>query len=177
MSRMWISALVVICLVAGSGCRKASETLASKLAEKAIEKNGGGKAEVDISNGKVTVKTAKGEMIAAGAGASIPADFPKDVLILQNTKVLATIKVPDGFSVTLESKEMPDSIVAKYTAEMKSQGWSEQASINTGNGTMLAYSKEKESRSASIMVGKGDKTAQIVITVSQTGNSASAGGN
>ena len=44
-------------------------------------------------------------------------DFPKDVFVIQNAKVLATVKVPNGFSVTFESQETPDSIVAKYVAD------------------------------------------------------------
>lgn len=173
MSRLWVMGLVVVCLVAAGGCRKGSESLAEKLAEKAIEKNGGGKANVDISSGKITVKTKEGEIVAtSGGSATLPADFPKDVLILADAKMLATVKVPNGFSVTLESKETAEGIAKKYAAEMKAKGWSEEVSMNTGEGMMLGYSKEKEKRSANIMVAKADKGSQIIITVAKTGSAS-----
>lgn len=173
MSKLWVMGLVAVCLMAAGGCRKSSESLAEKLAEKAIEKNSGGKADVDISNGKITVKTKDGEMVAtSGGSATVPADFPKDVLILKDAKMLATIKVPDGFSITMESKETPENIVKKYAADMKANGWSEAVSMNTGDGMMLGYSKEKEKRSANVMVAKADKGSQIILTVAKSGSAA-----
>jgi hypothetical protein len=177
MLKAFVMALVVTGLMAAGGCRKASERIAEKMAEKAIEKNGGGKANVDISDGKISVKTKEGEMVAtSGGSASIPSDFPKDVLVLKDAKLLATVKVPDGFSVTMESKDAPENIVKKYAAEMKANGWTEQASVDMGSGTMISYNKEKENRTTTVMVSKGDKITQVVVTAANpTGKRSDAG--
>ena len=170
MSRICMTALVAIGLAAGGGCRKASE----KLAEKMIEKSSGGKAQVSIDGDRISVKTKDGEMeTAAGGNATIPADFPKDVLVLKDAKILATTKVPDAFSVQMQSAETVEKLVSRYEAEMKAQGWAQEASYNTGDATILSYSKDKGSRQASVVISKDDKGAQVVVTAGRTKKNAS----
>ena len=166
MTKVCIVGLIVAGLGVSGGCKKSSESLAEKLAEKAIEKSSGGKAKVDISGGTVKVQTKDGEMVAtSGANASVPDDFPKDVLVLDGAKVLASVKVPDGFAVTMETKEASESVVKKYADAMKAHGWAETATVKMGEGVMLAYGKEKEGRTTSVMISKDSHATQLQLTV------------
>ena len=146
MKKLVLALLVVGCLVAADGCKRAAE----KMAAKAIERSSGGKVNVDIS---------------ASGTATIPEGFPKDVLVPQDAKIVISAKVPEGFVVTMQSKELLDAVVKKYGAEMKTHGWTEQASVNMGDSVMLSYAKEKEGRTASVMVAKTDKGTQLQVTV------------
>ena len=68
MFRILIAVLASAGLVAMVGCRRASEKLSAKIIEKAIEKNSGGEAKVDIKNGKVSVRTKDGEFESTTGG-------------------------------------------------------------------------------------------------------------
>ena len=160
-----LTALLAAGLVGSMGCRRASESVAEKLMAKAIEKNGGGKANVNLSKGKMTVKTDKGEMVvAAGSGAAIPADFPKDVFVVKGATIQMAASVPGGFSLAMQSKESAENLMEKYAAEMKAQGWKTEATVNMGESMMTSFSKD--TRKTSVVVAKADKGSQISLQVS-----------
>ena len=164
MFRMILAVLLAAGVAASMGCRRASESVAEKLMAKAIEKNGGGKADVDLSKGKMTVKTDKGEVVVtAGGGATIPADFPKDVFVAQDAKMLATTSIPGTFSLTMESKDGAEKLMEKYVAEMKAQGWKTESTMNMGETLMTSFAKD--TRKTSVVMSKSDKGSQIILTV------------
>jgi len=142
--------------------------MAEKVAERNLERQSGGKADVKIRDGKVSIKTKDGEFTAAtGGAASIPSDFPSDVYLLKGAQTLATVKVPEGFSVTLQSKESLDAIVAKYAAEMKALGWAEETTVNMGKHVMTAYQKESEGRKVSVSVSQTAQGTHVLVTVAR----------
>jgi hypothetical protein len=164
MIRIVLAIGLALCMVAVTGCRRASESATEKFVEKMIEKNGGGKANVDINKGKFTVKTKEGEFEAStGEGATLPAKFPKDVMVYKSAKILVAMTNPQGFAVTLQTGDNPDKVAEKYKAEMASQGWKEEATMNMGGQIVLSYSKE--TRRATVGIGKDDEGAHISLTV------------
>ena len=171
---MFRTALVVMlaaALIVSLGCRRASESVAEKMVAHAIEKEGGGKADVNLHDGKIDIKTKDGEMsMTAGGGAKIPEDFPKDVLVVKNAKILAAIKVPDGFSLSMESKDSVEKLMDQYTAEMKAQGWTTETTMNMGEQMVTSFAKDK--RKAAVMIAKGGEGSQLTITVTQEKGSA-----
>lgn len=171
MKKSLVSMVVVCALVAVGGCRKPSPSWAEKLAEKAIEKESGGKADVDFQNGKVSIKTKDGEMVAVtGGSAAVPADFPKDVFVPGGAKILASYSTPDGRSLTMESKDSQESMVSQYEKEMKKQGWTEESRMNAGEAVIRVYKKGDNKRTASILINRSSSGSQMVLT---TGNDAS----
>jgi hypothetical protein len=160
---VWVVGMAA--LVMTMGCRRAGESLAEKIAEKAIERQSGGKAKVDLDASKqtVTIKTKEGEFVAAsGEGVKIPADFPKDVPVYKDAKILMAVSNPEGVVLSLESKDGIETIAEKYAAEMKALGWEQQAAMDMGAQKMLAYNKEK--RNSTITITKADKGSQITIS-------------
>lgn len=170
MNQSLVSMVAVCALVAAVGCRKASQSWAEKMAEKAIERESGGKADVDFDGGKVSIKTKDGEVVAmTGGSTTVPADFPKDVFVPNGVKILASYSAPDGRSLTMESKDSPESVISQYEAEMKKQGWTEETRMTTGDAVIRVYKKDDSKRTASILVNKSGKGSQMVLT---TGNDA-----
>jgi hypothetical protein len=170
MDRLWWTGVAVVCFAVWGGCRKASQTTAEKLAERTMERQSGGKADVNIRDGKISIQTREGEFTAAAGGAAkIPSDFPADVYLLKGAKTVATVKLPEAFSVTLESRESLETIVGKYAEEMKARGWTEEAKFDTGKHVMTAYQKESEARKVSVAVSKTDKGTHVLVTVARDG--------
>jgi len=162
MKHILIIAALTAGLVAVTGCKKASEKITEKLIEQSIEKDGGGKASVDIQEGKMTIKDADGTLeVASGDGAKIPAEFPKDVFLVKNAKVVMSMKSSDGMQVMLETKESVDEVAKLYAAGMKAQEWEEETNVNMGDSVMCAYKKGE--REATVIITKGSTGAQVQI--------------
>ncbi len=166
---------VIFCsAVLVSGCGRAkksmSEKISEKIAEKAIGMNikdsQGKDAKVDISDGKLTVKTKDGETsFASGEGASVPADFPKDVYVVKGAKIQMSMKTPDGYMLSMKVEEAAAKLAATFETEMKAQGWSQEGSFDMGEARSLAYKKGE--RQVAIVMSKSDKATDVMITVAE----------
>ena len=183
---------LVVCLAAGvalAGCgRKAEEKLSEKLTEKLIEKSlaqDGVKADVDLSgetmsftttdaegkqarvkmnNEEMTITGEDGQTTfrATGAG-KMPADFPADVYVPAGASVVSSLTTPAGINLALQTAAAAKDVAEKYAAEMKSQGWTSQSSMDMGDMTMLAFAKDN--RTANVIVQFVDGATSINLTV------------
>ncbi|OPZ26339.1 MAG: hypothetical protein BWZ02_02065 [Lentisphaerae bacterium ADurb.BinA184] len=144
----------------------APERAAEALIERAIEKDQGGKADVDITAGGIKVKTGEGEMeLNAGEGVKLPADFPSDVTVYSGAKVRSVIKVPDGTGVVLESGDAVAKVAAAYREKMKAGGWAEESALDAEGQTALVFTKAE--RQCHVMVVKTDDgRSEITMMVS-----------
>lgn len=166
--------LLVCSAVFLSGCGRAkktmSEKLSEKIAEKALEMNmkdsAGQAAKVDISSGKMTIKTKDGEStFTAGEGASLPADFPKDVHVVKGAKIQMSMKTPDGYMLSMKVEQSAAKLAATFETEMKAQGWEQEASLDMGETKSLAYKKGE--RQTAIVMNKSDAVTEVMITVAE----------
>lgn len=174
MFRMLIAGLAMLGVVVLGGCKQGVETATEKAVERAIEKSGGGEAKVSMDDGKVSIKTKDGSFeTATGGGMKIPEDFPQDVYLPKDANVIASVKSPEGFALTLQTAEASDQVAAQYAAEMKGQGWEEKMVMNMGEGQMLTYSKDNDARTVNILVAKSESATQIQITTVSTQPAAS----
>jgi len=160
---------VLVCsAVLVSGCGKAKKSISEKIAEKAIEMSmkdaDGTSAKVDLSKGSMTIKTKDGETaVFSGEGASIPADFPKDVYIVKGAKIQMSMKTPDGYMLNLQVEQSAAKLAETYEAELKAQGWKQEASFDMGETRSLSYKKDE--RQVAIVMGKADAATTVMITV------------
>lgn len=162
MKTMWILTGLAVGGLLLTGCKKASESVAEKAMERAIERDGGGKAKVDIQGDKVTIKGADGTMEVGGT--KIPDNFPKDVFLVKDGKVTMTLKTSDGVQVVLESKLGADKVAALYASEMKSLGWTEAQNVTMGNMAMLEFKKDRRTTTAVITQKDAGSQVQVVTT-------------
>jgi len=157
-----------------SGCGRAKKTISEKISEKIAEKaiamnikdSQGKDAKVDISDGKLTIKTKDGETaIASGEGASIPENFPKDVYVVKGAKIQMSMKTPDGYALSMKVDQTAAKLAATFEAEMKAQGWEQESSFDGGGSRSLAYKKGE--RQVAIVMSKSDETTEVMITVAE----------
>ncbi len=145
------------------GC---GETIEEKAMEKKIEAATGADAEVDLSEKEMTVtgETEKGKFtVSIGESVEIPKDFPADVFIFRPSKAVATIKMPEGYSVSLTTGKDVPTVVKTYKREMQAKGWSKATSINMGDQSMLMY--EKKNRAANITIASMEGKTQITVMI------------
>lgn len=144
--------------------KKAKEEAASRAIEKAIEKQTGGKAKVDLSKGKVTIKDKEGELtMAQGGGADLPEGFPKDVLAYKGAQVMLAVKQANSMSVVLETKDDLKTVEEAYKTSMKAQGWEEETAMTMPEGVMHHY--KKANRKASVTINKDPGKSRITLIV------------
>jgi hypothetical protein len=154
-------------LMAVMGCGRAQERVNEKIAEKMIEKQTGGKAQVDYSRDRVVVKTKEGEIVAsAGGGATVPADFPGDVLVYKNAQLQMAFSNPDAWALTLVTKDSADKVSGAYQSAMAGQGWTQAGMVNMGGQIVLNFKKEKQD--ATIGITQADSGNQIVVSVTRS---------
>lgn len=182
--------LLAASFMAGCG-QKIAEKVSEKIAEKAIESEAakqGQKVDVDISSGKMTVKSEEGTveydaekgtsvmrsetgetLFATGEKAKIPADFPKDVPLYTNMtpNLVGREESEKTITVSATSPDPCDKITAFYRDGMKQQGWTEETSLTQDMGKMNLFTFTKGEREATLMIMAGDKTSEITLTVKQ----------
>ena len=149
--------LILVLLGALSACGKSTdEKSMEKAVEKNIEQSSGGKVKVDLAQGQIKIKDQHGEATVSSKGnVQIPADFPKDVYVHPNTKILIAQTVDGGFHLLLESVEAPEPLINTYKGKMKSDGWKETNAISMGATGIFTY--EKDNRRAMVTISQSEK--------------------
>ena len=139
----------------------------NSVAERVIEANlakHGVKAQVDSAAGKVSIQTKDGTATyAGGQGTTVPDSFPKDVYVPAGATVLATVPMPNGCNLTLESSDSAATVAQAFKTQMTAAGWQETMTMNQGGGMILGY--KKAARTASIIISGDSKKTQIHLTV------------
>jgi len=137
------SLLVVTCLlvsfavVASFSCRKASQSLGKKIAEKAIQGATGGKAKVDL-----------------GALGNVDISGLPEALRYPGAKAVAKFSMSgeggQGTSYVFETADPVASVTAFYKSALA--GWKSSMAMETDKGTVLGYSTADEKQTAVITV-------------------------
>lgn len=162
---------MVSCLIL-AGCKKAGEKAAEKAIEAGMAKEGVN-AKVDASGGKVTIQTKEGTAVyAGGKAATVPENFPKDVYVYEGAAIIASVSVPDGFNLVMETGDSADKVLGAIKSKMTGFGWKEEMTMNQGKTSLVSYRKGE--RTATFNVN-ADKKTQITLTATEQKGSAKAG--
>jgi hypothetical protein len=132
---------------------------------------------IDSDEGKVTVtekgdqaaveietKEGKAKIAASEGGVALPDNFPKDVPIYSGATVKATYTAGEAMVVVLKTGATIADATKFYQDELKSNGWTIQATMNLGEGSMLQATKGE--RQCTITTGKDEDQTAISISVS-----------
>jgi len=155
---------VLVLILALAACGKSGE---EKALEKKVDQSSGGQVKVDLSQQEIKIKDQHGEATISSKGlAQIPADFPKDVYVHPNTKILISQTVEGGYHLLLESVENPEPLINTYKEKMKAQGWKETTALAMGPAAIFTYEKDKRKAMVTISQSEKNKTG-IQVQVSQ----------
>lgn len=137
--------LLLLALIATTillpACKKAQDAAV----EAAVERATG--AKVDKDGNTVTVKTDKGEMrittAADGEAVALPAGFPSDLYLPAPHKVDSVMAMGSAHMVNLTTPMATADVHAGVVAAMQRGGWTQELAMQTGEGSTLAYRKDK----------------------------------
>lgn len=155
--QLWTAALMLAGgagLITLPGCGKAAEVAVESATEKAIEKESGGNASVDINTGDGTFSMTTGDgkndvNMQAGEDLALPDDLPADVPLPDDTtwQLVQTV-AGESAGLMLQGstgtamKELAESLKSKAEA----QGWKlENRVSSTDKMEMLTFSKGEKS--------------------------------
>lgn len=152
--------VLAVAVVFLAGCGKSAN---EKAAEKIIEAQSGGKADVDINDKNVKVETEKGTM-ESGENVKLPADFPKDVYVIDGTiKAAISDKDNQGQTISIETDKDVAEISTVYQEKLKADGWKITGTMNFGDSATVVG--EKDDRVVSIIAGKSDGKTMVNVSV------------
>jgi len=135
----------VLGIALSTSCQKANEKAAEETAERALEKAAGGKADVDLSKGKVKFSSEEGKGEVEYGASSWPEDLPADVPLFENGKLGAVMRseTEGGKGWTIYLKEVEKSSVKGYIDALKKAGWEIKMSMEMGEGETFQTAKDK----------------------------------
>ena len=145
-----------VVLLGSVGCGKATEKLAEKATEKAIESQAGDGAKVDIGkDGTFELETEDGSY-SAGTG-EVPKGWPDDVALPDGIEIVTGTDIgsdTDSISSIIATTDAsPDEVAAFYDDEL---GDWEEANRLTSNGDGSSFS--------SVSYTSGERTVQLTIS-------------
>lgn len=142
-----------------SACGKSSDQAAEALAEKALEANSGQDVDVDMDidddSQTITIETEQGTLKqSSGENVSLPADFPADVALPPDYRVMSVMTMGPVTSVVMEVPGMPSGVFDAVKSGQAAQGWKETLSMQGADGSMLGF--EKGDRSLLLNLSKSE---------------------
>ena len=146
-----------------SACGKSEEKAAETLAEQALEANSGQDVDVDIEDDgqTVTIQTEEGTLKqSSGDNVALPSDFPTDISLPAEYKVMSVMTMGPVTSVVMEVPESPSDLFASFKSGQSGQGWKETLSMQGADGSMLGF--EKEDRSLLVNLGRSEDGGTMV---------------
>jgi hypothetical protein len=145
-----VMSLAAFLLFSGGGCSKVGERIAESISEEAIEsaieegiESEGGQAEVDISEGEVTVTTDEGQT-SWGMSSELPENFPGVVPLYPNMTPESTMTWQedgkDYFIINFNTSDDAEGIYNWYMDKFPAEGWTiEFNSTSTSDGDEYYY--------------------------------------
>ena len=143
-----IAALVLALSLLITGCGKAaSDKIAEKATEEALEKATGDQAQVDIGkDGAVEVKTKEGAVSVGGSDYEWPSQLPEDVPRLTEGKIVSIVENnnPQGEnSVFIGLDNVTAAALNAYQDKLTAAGWTIALSSNDTGGFSILAAKDQ----------------------------------
>ena len=141
------------------GSDTAQESLIEALAD--VE---GLDVEIDDDTLVYSVEGEDGFSAVVGSGASVPSDFPDDVLVYEDAEITLSMETEEGFQLMLLAQATPEEVLRAYQTSLVMEGWRSADSMVTRGLAIATYKKGSRVVSVSISsVGEGD-ASQITLS-------------
>ena len=156
-----LALVIAIAAIAGCGKKQADEKLAERMTEEMLEHATGQKADVDMKDGDITIKTETGEVTMTETS-----QWPSDMFDAVPRFGHGTIeRVHSGSEAGMRKfnvwyKDVADDASDKYMEQLKSAGFEPQISTMGPQGGMLGA--QKGDIAVQFMHSKDDKTGVLI---------------
>ncbi|EKD49482.1 MAG: hypothetical protein ACD_63C00126G0001 [uncultured bacterium] len=165
--------VIVFFAFVGAGCgffdwrKKAAE----KSLEQALEKQSGGKVDIEVESNTTTWETEEGKS-EFGTG-EIPANFPSDLPLYPGATASYTFvgsgNEEGSASATLETSDSMDKVSSWYKQNIESNGWSITRTDQWGadSDQFSNYVAEKGDKELSVGITSPEGKTMITITINK----------
>ncbi|MBT8297376.1 MAG: hypothetical protein KJO52_03505 [Maribacter sp.] len=140
-----------------TSCKRAAEKTQEKIIEKAI----GDKADVDLDDEKIVIKTDEGTFTADANMQNWPKEIPNDVPEFKNGKIVMvnTQNMGEGKNWVLIFENVSPSETAKYKETLESNGY--KINFTTRAGTATHFAAEKGNITVTFMGDEGGASISV----------------
>ena len=120
--------------------------------------------EIDDDTLVYSVEGEDGFSAVVGSGASVPSDFPDDVLVYEDAEITLSMETEEGFQLMLLAQATPEEVLRAYQTSLVMEGWRSADSMVTRGLAIATHKKGSRVVSVSISsVGDGD-ASQITLS-------------
>src|ERR1041384_654258 len=115
------------------------------------------KTDVKTDKQGTDVKTKDAEI----SDNKLPSDFPSDIPQYKGSKIIASVKTPQGTAVTFQTDDKPKSVSEFYKSEMSKSGYDADKNMEmmmTDKGGIMVY--KKGGKEVSFTYGYDDATSK-----------------
>jgi hypothetical protein len=167
--RVLVGVLAVVFALGLVGCQSISEKIGEEVGEEIAGGIVGGDVEVDGED--VTIETEDGDVSISGDTGEIPADFPDDVPIYDDSDVDSATSMTSGgtttFYVNLTTKDDVKTVYEWYKGEVVDEGWTITSDIlMSGDEESAQIAIEKDDMDAIVSMVEGEPNSiGIILTV------------
>ncbi|MGB5434878.1 MAG: hypothetical protein WBM98_03225 [Maribacter sp.] len=153
----------LIVFFTGTGLFYSCKRAAEKTQERLIEKSIGDKADVDIADDKVVIKTDEGTFTTDATKHEWPSEIPADVPEFTKGKVVIvnTQEMIDGKNWVVIFEDVSQEAIENYKKELEENNFEINFTTTAGTGTHFAAQKGK----LVVMLMGDEKGASISINV------------
>ena len=135
--------ITVALTLAGCTNKTIGQAVGEKMMEKTIEAQTGAKVNINSTGENVTIKTQEGQtQYSAGGSAKLPNNFPQELIVSRDAKIIVSSTTTSGSSVTYITNDDTGQVSEKYINGLTGAGWKNEMETNTGQGVILNFSKE-----------------------------------
>ncbi len=143
--------------------------------ERALEQATGGDVDIDMDgNGSVRVTGDNGEEynVTAGEDVSLPEDWPSSVPLPSNARLsyAGSMNAGDsetaGLSAVYTTKDSAAEVTEYFKSTFEAQGWKIEATMATGDGSMITATKGEEENVA-VYVGSAEGETTVSVNIQQ----------
>ncbi len=143
--------------------------------ERALEQATGGDVDIDMDgDGSVRVTGDNGEEynISAGEGVSLPDNWPHSVPLPADVRLsyAGSMNAGDaetaGLSAVYTTKDSTAEVADYFKSTLETEGWEIQATMATGDGSMITATKGEEENVA-VYIGSAEGETTVTVSIQQ----------
>lgn len=143
--------------------------------ERAIEGATGGDVDIDIDrDGSMEVTGENGEAykVSTGDSVSLPDNWPDSVPLPSDARISYAGSMnggddaSSGLSVVYTTKDSATEVAEYFKSTLEKEGWEIQATMATGDGSMVTASKGEEENVA-VYIGSADGETTVNVSIQQ----------
>jgi hypothetical protein len=157
MKKISLAALCAFALLA-SGCGK-EEKVSAPATDIRVTKKG------DAVTFEMKGKDEKTNVTIAGSdkGVPLPDKFPTDVPVMPGAIVKVAMATGEGMSVQFSVKASQADAVKYYEENLKTKGWTIEATMNSAASSMISAKKGKRECVLNIITDAGGSIVQVLV--------------